>query len=86
MLHGFSTGDAPSFLNAMWDALIRLERVVVEQWSGLSGDEKTLAMFLALSVLFYFGKNSESYLVNTVSALIGFTLVILLAIRMFKLA
>ena len=70
----------------MWDALERLQRAVVEQWAGLSGDEKSVAMLLALPVLFYFGKNSESYLVNAISALIGVAVVAWLVINLFKAA
>ncbi len=52
----------------------------------MSGDEKSVAMFLALPVLFYFGKNSESYLVNAISALIGVAVVAWLVINLFKAA
>jgi hypothetical protein len=71
-------------LIVVWDALQRLPAAFVEQWGSLSGDEKAVAMLAALPVLFYFGKNSKSYLVNAISALIGFAIVVYLVIYLFN--
>ena len=68
----------------MWQTLERLQTVVAAQWMGLSRDEKAWAMLLAVPVLYYFGKNSESYLANAISALIGFAIVIYLVLFLFN--
>ena len=41
-------------------------------------------MLLTLPVLFYFGKNSRSYLVNTISALLGAGVVVYLVFFLFN--
>ena len=68
----------------MWQGLDRFQTVIVDQWRGLSSDEKAVAMLLTLPVLFYFGKNSRSYLVNTISALLGAGVVVYLVFFLFN--
>ena len=68
----------------MWDGFERLQRAFADQFSGLSGDQKAFALLLALPLLFYFGKNSDSYVVNTVSALLGLVIVTWLVLYMFR--
>ena len=38
-------------------------------WMGLSRNEKVAALAICLPLLFYLAKNSDSYVINTISAL-----------------
>jgi hypothetical protein len=59
---------------AVWQTLEHLRTVLVDQWIGLSRNEKFVAAAIAVPLLFYLAKNSDSYVVNTVSALTLFVI------------
>ena len=49
----------------------------------MSRDQRAVLMLLTLPVLFYFGKNAESTLVNAISALVGLVIVVYLLFHLF---
>ncbi len=43
--------------------------VLVDQWASLSRNEKVVVLVICMPLLFYLAKNSDSYVINTISAL-----------------
>lgn len=53
----------------MLQPLQNLWTVLVDQWLSLSRNERLVVLAVGVSLLFYLAKNSDSYVINTVSAL-----------------
>lgn len=58
----------------MWQTLEHLRTVFVNQWISLTRNEKFVTVAITVPLLFYMAKNSNSYVINTLSALALFVI------------
>jgi VanZ family protein len=70
----------------MWQELERLPTLIFAQWYHLRTNDRAAVLAVSLPVLFYLAKNSQSYIVNTVSAVIGLAIVFYLVLFLFNRA
>jgi hypothetical protein len=59
----------------MWESIYHVEWLLTEQWDRLSGNGRILVVAIAIMVLFYLARGSNSLVVNTVAAMVLLTLV-----------
>lgn len=66
----------------MLQTLVDLRTDIVAQWTSLSWNEKAVALAVVLPLSFYLAKNSKSYMVNAIAAMVGLVVVVYLIIVM----
>ena len=67
---------------SLWEALDRIQTVILEQWYHLSTGEKALLLLLSLPVLFYFARSSDSNVLIAISGLLALMIAAYLVIYM----